>query len=135
MRLKKFFSFFILLFFLISFPLVIYGQEELLGEITHVDGNKLAINNRFLKIDPDIDVIYKNQLGTQLISVKDIPIGIFGVAHLEDMTIKALEVSGRAFNTKDITIQKILTIPEYIDKFQLSYDEIFLLIIAKKKAN
>ncbi len=122
MRLKKFFSFFILLFFLISFPLVIYGQEELLGGITHVDGNKLAINNRFLKIDPDIDVIYKNQLGTQLISVKDIPIGIFGVAHLEDMTIKALEVSGRAFNTEDITIQKILTIPEYIDKFQLSYD-------------
>ena len=50
------------------------------------------------------------------------------------MTIKALEVSGRAFNTEDITIQKILTIPEYIDKFHLSYDEKYLAYYSQEES-
>lgn len=134
MHLKKFFSFFILLFSLIIFPLDIYGQEEFLGEIIYVDENKIVINNRFFKLNQNVDVIYKNQLGTQLISAEDIPLGVFGVAYLEDMTIKALEVSGRDYNTEKIIIKEILKIPEYIDKFHLSYDEKYLAYYSQEES-
>ena len=130
---KNSFTLLIIIFFFICFALVAYGQEEIIGEITYVDSDELAINNTFLKIDKNSNIIYKNQLGSQLIATKDIPLGSFGVAHLENLTIKDLEVSGSALSSKEIVLQETLKVEESIDKFQLSYDGKYFAYYSQEK--
>lgn len=120
---KKICSIIIFLLFFMGFNFVVHGQElEVSGKINFMGSDNIVINNTYLKIDDNTKVIYKNQLGTQLIKIEEIPLGAFGVAQIKDITIKNLEISGESINAEEIAAQEIFKIDEWIDKFQISYD-------------
>lgn len=119
----------IILSFLIIFSfhtnIIHAGEPNILSGTLHIDKNQnLILNEKKLDYDESLDIIYKDSLGSELISIDKIPENIYANCYLDEKgkIIKILLNEQKKELKQNDKVKKVLTLGKDIYDFKLSHN-------------